>query len=475
MELCFCGGDRNLYILKTDVKAMSMFTTRKNSDSGEPHPALFRPPVFEKLKDRDLEIVYSVATEREYQPGDLIIRQGDPRRSFFLIVDGAATVQKDFNGAIVNIGRLSKGDIVGEIAFISKNPRSASAVADSRSRLLEFSPESFDRLPERVQLLVFKYLSELAENRLENLILQNHRMIHVEKRLSDYIHKKSLDGARVLASPLIQEIIHNIPKLPMYTRELAVKLLDEGVTPKEVAESIKLDPSLAVMVLKTVNSPYFGLPQKISDFSRAVVLLGFTQVYQLVLYQGVHSLMPKGEQFKELQERSYLLSLISYEVSLLTHREKAGANSTIGLLSDVGKSVILLLKRKNPKIADIIGALEHTSLGAALLKSWEMPERMCRLIELQDHPEYLPPAKIPKDCVEDLSVLHIAKVCHRYLMKNGENHESAYFGDYMAGLNFGGFTLERFAKEKILPALLKNELRVPAGTRIKLHRLQYEE
>ncbi|MGK7345613.1 MAG: HDOD domain-containing protein [Candidatus Nitrospinota bacterium M3_3B_026] len=452
---------------------MAIFSRTRNASGDETPEKLFRPPIFERLSDRDLELVYSAASERKYSSGDLIIRQGDPRRSFYLIVEGGADVHKDFNGARRKLGALSKGDVVGEIAFISKNPRTATVVANRRSALLEFTPEAFDNFPERVQLRVLRRLAELAEERMESLLGVLHRVERAENMLSAYIREKEETGGNVIRSELVSEVIKNIPKLPLSARELAVKLLDERASPKDVAESVKLDPSLVTMILKTVNSPYFGLSQEVSDFSRAIVLLGFTQVYQLVLYHGIHDLMPRGEDFAALRKRSYMLSVISHEVSLLSSRETAGTNSTIAMLSDVGRSVILLLKRKNPKIAELIDTLDHARLAGALLKSWKLPERVGSVVELQNLPFYLPAAKIPKDALPGLAALHVSGLCHGALLEDEQEPESAYFEDYMSALGFPESRLDVFLKGKLTPALLKNEARLPADVRSRLRSIQY--
>ena len=46
-----------------------------------------------------------------------------------------------------------------------------------------------------------------------------------------------------------------------------------------LVELIKNDPPLAGLVLKTVNSPYFSLPTKVSDYYRAFLFLGTNNVY----------------------------------------------------------------------------------------------------------------------------------------------------------------------------------------------------
>src|SRR2546423_3871493 len=50
-----------------------------------------------------------------------------------------------------------------------------------------------------------------------------------------------------------------------------------------LAATIEKDPALSLKVLRAVNSPFYGIPQKVSTVSQAVVLLGLHAVKALVL------------------------------------------------------------------------------------------------------------------------------------------------------------------------------------------------
>ena len=116
---------------------------------------------------------------------------------------------------------------------------------------------------------------------------------------------------------MIQKIVKSIPRLPMYTGKLTTMLNDEKVSVSEVVELVRQDPSLVASILKTVNSAYYGRLNKIEDFQRAVLLLGFNQVYQLVLDSSLRGIMPDTPEFNELQFHSFLISLIGFEISQL--------------------------------------------------------------------------------------------------------------------------------------------------------------
>lgn len=56
------------------------------------------------------------------QPGQVVIRQGDPGDAFYIILEGSARVHRDGN----HVGTLNPGDYFGELALIKRQPRAAS-------------------------------------------------------------------------------------------------------------------------------------------------------------------------------------------------------------------------------------------------------------------------------------------------------------------------------------------------------------
>jgi len=453
---------------------MGIFDARNKQPAHGQQERFFRPAAFYNLTDKELSLVYSAAKIKKYGPDALLIRQGDSSRSFFIILEGRVTIAKDFGDFRKEIDFHTKGSLIGELAFVRGIPRVADAVTAEPSTVMEITEASFETLPVKTQLVIYKNIASLAANRLENLILKSVDIHDEKERLYKYIRYNFRKKGIVQSTSLIKDLIPKIPKLPVYASKLISRLMDESTTPQEVTESIKADPSLAAMILKTVNSPYFGFVQKVSDLNRAVVLLGFNGVYQMVVNNGLKSTMPQSEPFTTLQTHSLMVSMIANEVSLLSSRERAGVNSTIGLLHDLGKSVILLLKLKNPKIGGLLDTVDHSEIGSELLRSWSLPDHMCEVIERQNYPEFSPPQKIDADYLEDLGVLYISKICCEHIMGNGQTASStAFFNDYLSVLKFPRQSSVDFCKEKIYPVMMKNEGRFPANLRYELRNKEW--
>ena len=58
---------------------------------------------------------------------------------------------------------------------------------------------------------------------------------------------------------------------------------DETSTIDDIADVILIDPALAATILKLANSSFFNYPGKIDTISKAVLVLGITEVYNLVI------------------------------------------------------------------------------------------------------------------------------------------------------------------------------------------------
>ena len=76
---------------------------------------------------------------KRFKKGDVIIKQGSPGDSMFLIKSGLVKVISKVEGKDDFISRLFSGDYFGEIALFTGKPRMAEVIAESDSELMEIS------------------------------------------------------------------------------------------------------------------------------------------------------------------------------------------------------------------------------------------------------------------------------------------------------------------------------------------------
>jgi hypothetical protein len=75
-----------------------------------------------------------------FSPESLIVVEGEPGDSLFLIVEGTVAVRtRDEEGGEVELARLSAGDFFGEVSLLTSRPRTATVVAETPVEVLELS------------------------------------------------------------------------------------------------------------------------------------------------------------------------------------------------------------------------------------------------------------------------------------------------------------------------------------------------
>ena len=84
------------------------------------------------------------------------------------------------------------------------------------------------------------------------------------------------------AQKLMQHF-HNMKTLPQVVTKLSLLIHDENATMKDFEDTIKMDPTLVARLLQLVNSPYYGLMQKVDSISRAVAFIGMKDLYNLTI------------------------------------------------------------------------------------------------------------------------------------------------------------------------------------------------
>ena len=123
-------------------------------------------PLFSRCSRRELDEVAQLADEIDLPSGKEMTRQGQRGREFFVLLEGTADVQKDGR----KINTLGEGDFFGEIALVSRAPRTATVVATSPVHALVITERSFRRLMERSPQIQTKVLEALAERLAPELV-----------------------------------------------------------------------------------------------------------------------------------------------------------------------------------------------------------------------------------------------------------------------------------------------------------------
>lgn len=83
---------------------------------------------------------------KKYAPGQVIISEFEPGDTFYLIQRGSVQLMKYVNGSEKNLDILKPGEFFGEMAILDNSPRSATCMAKTSVKCLEFSKENFESI-----------------------------------------------------------------------------------------------------------------------------------------------------------------------------------------------------------------------------------------------------------------------------------------------------------------------------------------
>ena len=101
-------------------------------------------PLLGSISKADLTALVREARPRIYRAGEWLFRRGDPGDGIFAIVSGdVKIVLESASGNQVVVRNVSDGDVLGELAVLDGEPRTASAVAASPVRSLHISKSRF--------------------------------------------------------------------------------------------------------------------------------------------------------------------------------------------------------------------------------------------------------------------------------------------------------------------------------------------
>jgi CRP-like cAMP-binding protein len=102
-------------------------------------------PLFSRLPTRRLREVASIADEVDLPAGKVLAKEGDRGREFFALIEGEVEVEQ--GGKLIRT--LDAGDFFGEIALVTKMPRTASVIAKTDVRVLVITERDFGPLLKR--------------------------------------------------------------------------------------------------------------------------------------------------------------------------------------------------------------------------------------------------------------------------------------------------------------------------------------
>ncbi len=206
-----------------------------------------------------------------------------------------------------------------------------------------------------------------------------------------------------------RKVIHDnteLASLPTVFAELVEAVNDPRSSAASISRVVSKDTALAARLLKLVNCPFYGFPQKIDTISRAVTILGSRQLTMLAL--GVAAV----DMFRDVPEEmctmdSFWRHSIAVGVSARALALSCNIPNTerlfvAGLLHDVGHLVIYkhlaayardiqalaLAEDVSLRSAEVkVLGFDHCKMGSLLLREWKLPPTLENIVGHHHKPE----------------------------------------------------------------------------------------
>lgn len=180
---------------------------------------------------------------------------------------------------------------------------------------------------------------------------------------------------------------------------------DDSSTIDDIADVIILDPALTGTLLKLANSSLFSYPGKIDTISKAVLVLGITEVYNLVIAfftsRAFKALNVDQDYLDDFWCKSVDCALIVKYLGVHLRIPNAERLFIIGLLHNLGELVVKQLAPEKSLVANKFTATElpwdkqqqtldftYGECAAELLKQWQLPFSIIEPIRNQDNNDF---------------------------------------------------------------------------------------
>jgi CRP/FNR family cyclic AMP-dependent transcriptional regulator len=153
---------------------------------------------------------------RYVEPGEVVIEDGKPSESLFLVWDGELSCYIEDNGEKVEIGHIMPGQYIGEVSIIDPGNATASVETITNGTLLELTRSNFVKLEKEHPLIASKLIRAIDANLITRLRASDEFLLNV------FNHKYGeLSASPQLAAQQQEWFTH------IYQRLIGVKEVEE--------------------------------------------------------------------------------------------------------------------------------------------------------------------------------------------------------------------------------------------------------
>jgi CRP-like cAMP-binding protein len=250
--------------------------------------------------------------------GQLLFREGENAGAMYLIRQGTIRVFKKKGDADIEIESIRAGQIIGELAFLDGNPRSASGEALSDCELVEISGPAFqqvlDKIPEWLKILLRTLVTRLraASTKIRQLESSSTEFVYNEKegkRVAQNVYLSAPDVMKVSTAILL--VANRWGKATQLGDRSGTEV-PAGLLQRYSNQILQVPSSKMTSVLDAFTVAGF---MKTDDSSGAIVLLDIDFLEKLIHYMNEENLTEPSKRHDISNRGFVVMSLISKHLS----------------------------------------------------------------------------------------------------------------------------------------------------------------
>ncbi|MBW2062246.1 MAG: HDOD domain-containing protein [Deltaproteobacteria bacterium] len=200
--------------------------------------------------------------------------------------------------------------------------------------------------------------------------------------------------------------LEGLPSLPVTVAAILEVLNNPESSAQELSEALSYEQSLASRVLKLVNSAYYGFPRRIDTLSKAVTILGYNSIRNIILVTSIFDSLDKGSKARSLDRKGFWQHALGCGAAAQVMGTKLGFRQgeelfLAGLLHDIGKvildaflheeysQVLKVCQEENLLLFEaeeqVLG-VTHEDFGCWLAETWNLPYNLTEAISHHHEP-----------------------------------------------------------------------------------------
>ena len=198
----------------------------------------------------------------------------------------------------------------------------------------------------------------------------------------------------------IEKLFLSVPPISSVVVNIIRLIEREKSSISLIVKELAYDNAISADVIRIVNSPFYGFPQRISSLEHAVVVMGAKMLMRVVI-----AAWAKNYQSAELKGYGYDRGNLAFQSILGAFASKMLADSssikvvsdivfTAAAIRNIGKVAVepLVYQQRKSIISEIVKGLpfhiaekkilgfNHTEVGYLLAKRWNFPEDLAYVI-----------------------------------------------------------------------------------------------